>query len=243
MKRLIVCLALLLTASTAIAPSRRAFSGRTGFTAAGGGATPPGIHSSGKQVPVNAATISATAGPGGVNRGLFAFIGQGDPDPPVAVTSVTFNTTETMTAIPSFSASDGSFVHVQGYYLAAPSVASASIVVVMAGTVEQLSLTFVAVTNMHQTVFLGTAVPANGSGTTASTTVSSATSEIVLCTVMTDAVTITVGTGTELQSNENIASDTSHGLSWVAGGTSITPTWTLVDSQGWAISAVGIKGL
>lgn len=211
--------------------------------AAGGGATSPAVESSSKATAVlGVNTITAAITTAGANRGLFAMIAQGNSSAgPQPVTSVLFNAIEAMTAIPAFVCTDGNFVHVQGYYLIAPSATTANVTVLLGATAGQLSLIVVSVTNMHQTSPLGTAVTNDAVGTTASAVASSAATEIVLSCVMTDAVTITVGTGTSLQEVENIETDTSHGVSWVTGAASVTPTWTLVDSQGWAMSVIPIK--
>lgn len=243
MRTLLLLLILSLPLSAQRFPPGPLVSYKIPAAAAGGESLAPGVVSSAKATPILAGTtISVSISPSGANRGLFAFIGQGqNAAAPHAVTSVLFNTVESMTAIPAFVCTDGNFVHGQGYYLIAPSVATANVTVILTTPTAQISLIVVAVTNMHQTSPLGTAVTNDASGTTASVVASSATTEIVLDATFTDALTVTVGTGNSLQEVENIDSDTSHAASWVAGAASVTPSWTLVDSQSWVISAIPIK--
>lgn len=227
--------------------------GNTGVTGGGGG-------SCGGSAPTfDAATIcnGPTNGPTsiswshtctGANGLICVFIGQGQGNPAKTIDTVTYNG-DALTRLSGYFGSDGNFCHTDMWYRLAPDTGgSFTITVTAASAVDQFVGGSVSLANVCQSTPFGTPVPAfcfpaAGCTGTASTTVSSASTELVVGSLMTDDESgIAVTVGTQRLEIENIEGDTAFNVLTATGAASVTPTWTFDVSVAWAVSAVSVKG-
>lgn len=189
----------------------------------------------------------------GSNQLLAVLLSSGS-SPIRTVVSVTWNTVETLTAVPSAHSIDGhNFWFSDIYYLKAPSSGSHSVTVILSNAADSVvgALSF---DGVDQTTPVGTVATAhNNAGETdqPSISVGCATGDIVVDvvahdTVSTDGITMTAGTGRTQKWNINAAVNSGDGGGAITdgAGSSVTTAWTVADSSSqrdWAISGVAIK--
>ena len=158
-----------------------------------------------------------------------------------AVTDITYNGVA-LTAVPGGATTNGQ-CWITAYYLIAPDTGTHDIVVTVAGNVFDLGAGAISYNDVHQTVPLGTAVTATGTGTTPTVDVSSAADELVDdgLVIIHDG-TLSVGAG-QTQRWNAIATFgfIKYAGSTEVGAASTTMSWSNSSSQTWAIVAVPIK--
>ena len=158
-----------------------------------------------------------------------------------AVTGVTYNGVA-LTAVPSGATTNGQ-CWITAYYLIAPDTGTHDIVVTVAGNVFDFGAGAISYNDVHQTVPLGTAVTATGTGTTPTVDVSSATDELVDDgLVIIHSGTLSVGAG-QTQRWNAIATFgfIKYAGSTEVGAASTTMSWSNSSSQTWAMVAIPVK--
>lgn len=179
---------------------------------------------------------------------MLVAISVGDDFPIGAdATTVTWNTSQTLTQIGSSSADDGNWASVTWYRLYNPTAATASVAVVVNGfTPDQLAVHVVTFTGADIAgTPLGT--PSTASGTSANpsvTVVDSANGDIVAAVSCNDNESgATTPANTEIFEVENLGSDTDHNSQYkTATGASTVMSWTQSGSgSGWAASGLAVK--
>ncbi len=140
------------------------------------------------------------------------------------------------------SLSDG-WNHTAVARLIAPATGSNTLYGAVNSQVDQMAIGGATWTGVHQTTPLGSPVTNTGVSGTATVDISSASGEVVVDAVATDAnVSITKDASqTIIWEQEAIANDTSDGQSYEAGAATVTMSWALSESTGWVIMAVAIK--
>lgn len=213
--------------------------------ASGGGA--PAVSLSVSNSVINAITFVTniiTVPAGDANRLLLVTIGVGDDAwerPRIDISGVGLDSTSITNNI-LWETNDAGWVATATYYYKAPPTGLLTNIYFPSSSKSQLSIGIVLITNANQTATFGTPAAHQGTGTAPSVTVASTVgTALVYCSVATDAQnTLTVNNGTQIWFNKNIDSDTDFGGSRVAGGASVTPSWT-TTSAGFAIGAVSIN--
>lgn len=153
--------------------------------------------------------------------------------------SVTYNGVA-MTSIGS--AVNGQY-SVYQYYLIAPATGSNNISVSVTGNVFDLGIIGISMTDVDQTIAIGTQATATGTNTTPTVNVSSAANELIV-----DALiiiyngTLTVGAGqTERAQGFGGSGFTKHAGSTEDGAGTVTMSWSNTTSQTWAIAGTPFK--
>ena len=145
-----------------------------------------------------------------------------------------------MTAIPSSKVYDGGWVGIQGFYKIGPATGT-NTVATSTGGLDQVAVMCASFTGVDQTTPLGTAATNSAtSGTTASVSVSSATGELVIGGIASDAEDGITETGTLILEAGPVASDTLFGIQYYSGAASVTAQWSQSTNR-WAVSGVSIK--
>lgn len=193
--------------------------------------------------------VSSTGGSGssfswshtcsGSNRVLL--LGIGWYDTADTVSSITYNSVA-MTLVPSSTATNGQYTAAL-YYLTDPTTGSNTISVTFTGSVFDFGGVALSVTGADQSTPLGTANTASGTSTTPSVTITSASGELVLDTlIIAHSGTLTVG-GSQTQRWNAITGGgfIKGGASTEDGAASVTMSWSNSTSQDWAITGVPIK--
>jgi len=130
---------------------------------------------------------------------------------------------------------------VELWYLVAPPTGTADVEVSFADAIDDAVVAGATSWRaIHQSTPFGTAVFASGDSATASATVSSATSEIVVDVVSADATSVSVGGGQSEHWNAN-PDKIGGGGSSEAGAASVTMSWAVSGGADWAIGAVPLK--
>jgi hypothetical protein len=181
---------------------------------------------------------------GDANRLIIVTVSVGDGTwerPQINVSGVGLASTSITNNI-LWETNDANWAGNSAYYYKAPPVGSFTNIYLPTAPKDQCVIDVRLWTNCNQTATFGTAAATKGTGTAPSVTVSSvAGTATVYCSISTDAEgSLTVNNGTQLWKIQNVSSDTDHGGSSLAGGTSVTPSWT-TGSQGFAIGAVSIN--
>lgn len=166
--------------------------------------------------------------------------------PPSAnVVSATYNGVA-MTPITGFSATDGTFVKIRGFYLLLPPTGVHNVVVNYGGSEDMVGAGAASFTGVDQVTPLGTAQATGASGTAAATAspVASAVGDIVIGAIASDsdgvnAITIN-GAGTSLWEVEGVGSDADFAMGTWAGASSVAVGWTQ-NNTGYAVAGVSIK--
>lgn len=158
--------------------------------------------------------------------------------------TVTWNTSQTLTKVASSSIDDGNWASVVWYQLVNPTAATASVVATIAGfTPDQFVVHVVTFTGYSS---LGT--PSTATATTANpsvTVVDSASGDIVVAVMATDGSGVaTTEANTLIFEVENLGSDTDHNSqNKTATGASTVMSWTnSTTGDGWAASGLAVKG-
>lgn len=150
-----------------------------------------------------------------------------------------------MTAVTNGAAVTGSgyLCFITTFYLVAPATGSNTVSVTPSGGLFDFGACAISLSDVHQTVPLGTAANATGYDTTPTVTVSSATGELVVDgLVIMNSGTLTVGAGQTQRWNTPTANAfIRYAGSTESGAASTTMSWSNSSSQTWAIVAVPIK--
>lgn len=150
-----------------------------------------------------------------------------------------------MTAVTNGAAVTGSgyLCFITTFYLVAPATGSNTVSVTPSGGLFDFGACAISLSDVHQTVPLGTAANATGYDTTPTVTVSSATGELVVDgLVIMNSGTLTVGAGQTQHWNAPTANAfIRYAGSTESGAASTTMSWSNSSSQTWAIVAVPIK--
>ena len=196
---------------------------------------------------VNNATVTVTGFTVTSANLMLVAISVGDDFPIGAdATSVTWNTTGTLTQVGSSSADDANWSSVTWYRLDSPAAATANVVVSLAGfTPDQIAVHVVTFTGYSS---LGT--PNTNVGNTADPSVvvaDSASGDIVVAVMCTDGSGVaTTEANTLIFEVEDLGSDTDHNSQYkTATGASTSMSWTNSISGGanfWAASSFAVKG-
>lgn len=129
------------------------------------------------------------------------------------------------------------------YKVVAPPTGSITVQANWGSAIHYPSIEVVSLTGVDQTTPTGTVATAEGTGTTATVDVSSASGEFVIDGVRAATSSITVGAGqTSRAENENWeGNEISAGTSTEAGAASVTMSWTVGASARWMIHGVSFK--
>ncbi len=150
-----------------------------------------------------------------------------------------------MTAVTNGAAVTGSgyLCFITTFYLVAPATGSNTVSVTPSAGLFDFGACAISLSDVHQTVPLGTAANATGYDTTPTVTVSSATGELVVDgLVIMNSGTLTVGAGQTQRWNAPTANAfIRYAGSTESGAASTTMSWSNSSSQTWAIVAVPIK--
>ena len=193
-----------------------------------------------------ASGVGAGAGPftyshtcSGSNRVLFVKITYYDSMD--TVSAVSYNGVA-MTLIPGSDVANGQY-HVEWYYLINPATGPNTVSVTMTGSVYDIGIASISVTDAHQTTPYGTPVTGTGTGTTPSVVVASGATELVLDGIaIVHSGTLTVGAGQTQRANAICGSGfIKHAASSETGAASTTMSWSNSSSQVWASSAFAVK--
>jgi hypothetical protein len=253
MKKLILLVLLTLTATEVPAP---VLVNSYRFAAAGGPSVAPTFVAASTPGSANG-SVSCTAThtiAAGSNRLLLVLVGQGNSTSPTTISSVEWSgngTPQSLTAIPGFTATDGNWNHVAGYYLVAPTPEVAGTITVTFATAPSLSAVLGAnYTGAAQSSIFGTAVTANQtSSTTVTVTATTGTGQMNWAACATDANgAITIGGTASATSRVEIegvivgAPDTGYAVGDTTGSGTITWTWAGADNGG-SIATIPVNGL
>ena len=156
------------------------------------------------------------------------------------VTSLTYGGTA-LTKIGSSNVRMG----VELWRLVGPTVGTANLVATWSGSSDMVGWSG-SFTNVDQTTPTGAIFVSNGSSTTPSVTVGSATGELVIDTLSTrgDAKSTSVGAGQTVICSGALGSNRTAGRgasSSEAGAASVTMSWTMGSSKAWEMAAVALK--
>lgn len=162
-------------------------------------------------------------------------------------TGVTWNTTGTMSAVTSSTASDGVWSQVKWWRLDSPAAATANVVATLnggGGTPDQAAIHIIGVTNYDSGTGLRAASTTNNTTANPSLTVAASQSgDLVVAVVSNDNES-----GNTVQANslifeaENVGSDTDHSSQYTtASGANTVMAWTQSGSgNGWAASGIPV---
>lgn len=207
--------------------------------------TPTHVTASGVSAPGPYTGLTHTVTPGS-NRLLLLFVQSFHSTDPQnhGVSAVTYGG-QAMTAIPSYDRADGVFSRVQAFYLKEAGIAAASsnvfsMTTVTADAISLFTAGAVALSDVDQTTPFGTAAVNSGNSGTASVSVASATGELVVGSIATDAETGITETGTLLFEDQNVGSDISAGAQYYSGAATVTVQWSLASNP-WAVGGVSVK--
>lgn len=157
------------------------------------------------------------------------------------VSGVTYNGVSLTNA---WAADDGTFCNSSGWYLKNPATGAHNIVVSIGGGGAQLGAAGgQSYTAVDQTTPTGTANSTTGSGTTASVNVTSASGEVVIGGISSDAqgAGAITPTGTQRWEVEDIGGDLSAAGQEYAGAGTVTVQWSQSSSTGFAIGGIPFK--
>lgn len=163
------------------------------------------------------------------------------------VTGVTWNTTGTLSAVSSSTASDGVWSQVKWFRLDSPAAATANVVVSCNGggmTPDQIAMHIIGVTNYDSGTGLRAASTTNNTSANPSLTVAASQSgDLVVAAVSNDNEGgNTVQAGSLIFEAENVGSDTDHSSQYVtATGANTVMAWTQSgNGNGWAASGIPV---
>lgn len=188
---------------------------------------------------VNSLTFSHTVS--GSDTILFVGISN-NGNPPIAISGVTYNGSA-MTAVWN---TKGTCFYVGSalFYIINPTTGTNNVVISWTSTSGYVSAGAVSMTGVHQTVPLGTGTTASGPFQTvgpATTTVSSATGEVVICCCGNLWASISTSETSQVEI-EYYGSMESLGISTTAGAASVSPAWSGTGGYNeWHIGAVPVK--
>lgn len=211
----------------------------------GGAVTPPAFVDAQSEygIAVSSDTMSFTV-PSGTGRVLLVathnFIAGG---PPRTVSSVTFNGDSLTNVTSRTFASDNSITL---WSMVAPDVATGNIVVTYSGATDSCAMVASLWTGVHQTVPLGTAISADGSGTAVTVDVAAAVNDIVVefSSFKGDPGTYTPHASQTLREfTESGGGFEEIGHSSEAGATTTTMSSTISPSSDWGTIGVALKPL
>lgn len=152
-----------------------------------------------------------------------------------------------MTAVTNGAAVTGSgyLCFITTFYLVAPATGSNTVSVTPSAGLYDFGACAISLSDVHQTVPLGTAANATGYDTTPTVTVSSATGELVVDgLVIMNSGTLTVGAGQTQRWNTPTANAfIRYAGSTESGAASTTMSWSNTSSQFWATVAIPVKPL
>ena len=152
-----------------------------------------------------------------------------------------------MTAVTNGAAVTGSgyLCFITTFYLIAPATGSNTVSVTPSGGLYDFGACAMSLSDVHQTVPLGTVANATGYDTTPTVTVSSATGELVVDgLVIMNSGTLTVGAGQTQRWNAPTANAfIRYAGSTESGAASTTMSWSNTSSQFWATVAIPVKPL
>lgn len=178
---------------------------------------------------------------GGTDRLLLLFVTHYHASNTIA--SATYNGVS-MTAVPNGSAVNGSgyLCFITTFYLIAPPVGTYIVSVTPSGGLFDFGASSISLSDVHQTVALGTAVNAIGLSTTPTVTASSATDELVVDgLVIINSGTLSVGAGQTSRWNAATANAfIRYAGSTEGGAASTTMSWSNTTSQFWATVAIPV---
>jgi hypothetical protein len=234
MKIIVLFFSLLLIGAAAYQPHRRA-----AFNVSSGGGS-PAVESFGSTNNTFVLTFFHTniITCSGSSRMLFVTAGSGE-SPVDMATNATYNGV-TMTR--AWMTNDANWVSISGFYLVNPSSGANPLVVTFADNeIDQMYIAWSNVTNVNQTIPVGTAVSTAGSGSAPSVTLVGATGDLMIASCATDSGgQLNATTGAIVTKTLNVGSDTAFGISTNAGGASVAMTFS-TTADGYAIGGVAIK--
>ncbi len=178
-------------------------------------------------------TVTLTVG-SGANRLLIVGVSDNNKR---TISSVTVNTTLTMTSIGS--QTDGATTKIQMFSLINPPAGLNTVQVTWSGGGVNGVIGAISFTGVNQTTPLGTFASATGTSTAPSVNVTSAAGEIVVDTVVGAGGTLTVDPSQTQR--WNLTSTVRGGGSTEAGAATVTMSWTLSASNSWSIGGVSVK--
>jgi hypothetical protein len=209
----------------------------------GGGGTPPVFDAASSTSATSVSSLSWSHTCSGNDRLLFVVVGAGSSVVGNrVVTSVTYNGVALTQA---WALNGPGWVRNEGWYLVAPATGANTVVVTYAGNNLQAAAGGVSFTGVNQTTPVDTAATASGNTGNPTVVVSSATTDIVISGVSSDAQTTLAvgGTGTQRWRVLNVDTDTAYGSSTDAGASSVTMIWTQSGNENWAMGGVSINPL
>lgn len=222
MNRLLPCLFLLFAAPVLAAP---AFD----------------VASTGTSTGVNTVTSSHTLGGGCANSYAVVDVAW-QLATPGTVSTVTYGATSLAQIIAQ---TDGNGdIRIEKWGVKNPPTGAQTVTATFSDTPNSATLTTRTYCGVDQTTPLGTPVSAVNSDATATVDVTSATDELVVDGVVTDATGDPIVVGADQNERSNFAQDSSNhtqGTSDEAGAATVTMSWTLNAAEYWAIVAVPLK--
>jgi hypothetical protein len=177
----------------------------------------------------------------GSDRLLFVVVGHGgNPIANCSITSVTYNGDSLTEA---WDVDDANWTRNEGWYMVAPDVGTANIVVDIDNSFNcfQQAIGATTFTGVNQVTPIDTPnTNSSSANNTPSVTISSAVGDVVIAGVSTDSEGGITEGGSLLWEIEALVTDTSFGAQYYSGASSVNATWTAVQN-GWAAGGVSLN--